>query len=382
MIRTLFLLIALSTLSLRAALPEEMLSIMHQSKYQHANWGIYVKDSQTGQILYDHRSDQLMLPASTTKLFSVAALLHAYGDDYRFKTPIYASGTIQKGQLKGSLILVAQGDLTLGGRQDDTDKIAYTKLDHVNANFVPGTTLTKEDPLHGIRELAKQVRKSGIQEIQGNVLIDDRLFDISEERGISLSPIMINENLIDIVLNPTSLGQETVLTWRPQVEGYSVKNGVKTIAKGGIADIQISSDASGKNILVQGTLPLDQKDIVRTFSIKDPSAFARSGLIQALREQGITLRLKEDLKLPPKGSFEKNPLAVWTSPPLSEYAKLILKVSHNLGADLAPMLLAVKHRERTFAEGLRQLAILSRKRSLSLPMSLSFSMAPAETPTA
>jgi D-alanyl-D-alanine carboxypeptidase len=35
------------------ALPPEMQKIMHQSKYQHAIWGLYVKDLQTGQVLFD-----------------------------------------------------------------------------------------------------------------------------------------------------------------------------------------------------------------------------------------------------------------------------------------------------------------------------------------
>src|ERR1700728_150284 len=103
------------------ALPEDMLKIMHQPKYEHGIWGIYVKDLETGEVLFDLNSDKLFSPASTTKLFSVAALLHAFGDDYRFKTPIYAAGNIVNGKLNGDLILVAQGDLTLGGRQPNPD---------------------------------------------------------------------------------------------------------------------------------------------------------------------------------------------------------------------------------------------------------------------
>ena len=61
-------------------LPPEMQKIMQLEKYKHANWGVYAKDSVTGEVLYDYHSDQLFLPGSTTKLFSVAALLKAYGD--------------------------------------------------------------------------------------------------------------------------------------------------------------------------------------------------------------------------------------------------------------------------------------------------------------
>ncbi|MEU2671526.1 D-alanyl-D-alanine carboxypeptidase [Streptomyces sp. NPDC007164] len=42
-----------------------------------------------------------------------------------------------------------------------------------------------------------------------------------------------------------------------------------------------------------------------------------------------------------------------TSPPFKEYAKLINKVSHNLGANLLPPLMAVQHGQRTYADGMK-----------------------------
>lgn len=353
------ILFAFSSLnSAEKPLPEEILKVMHQAKYDHSIWGIYVKDIQTGEVLYDLNSDKLFSPASTTKLFSVAALLNAYGDDYRFKTPVYAVGKIQNGQLQGNLILVAQGDLTMGGRQPNPNTIAFTKLDHINANEVPGVTLTKENPLYGLNELAKQIYQKGIREINGNVLIDENLFETTEKRGMMISPIFINENLIDLVFNPSSSGQAAQMTWRPHVPGYEVTNQVKTVAKGEPLAIEISSDDAGHKILVKGTIPIGQHDVVRTFSIKDPNNFARWALIQALREQGIKVNLpaEKSNQIPPARSYEDlQPVALWTSPPLSEYAKLILKVSHNLGANLVPLLLAVRQGKKSFDDGMRLL---------------------------
>ncbi|MFI5343611.1 MAG: D-alanyl-D-alanine carboxypeptidase/D-alanyl-D-alanine-endopeptidase [Chlamydiales bacterium] len=339
-------------------LPEKIVNIMQQSKYQHANWGLFAKDAVTGKVLFDLNSDQMFLPASTTKLFSVAALYHAYGDDYQFKTPVYALGSIQNGRLTGNLVLVAQGDLTMGGRQNDSNQIAYTKMDHIYANFIPGAILTEQDPLHGLNELAKQIQEKGIKEVDGDLLIDDRLFQTTEKRGMVISPMMINENVVDLIINPSEMGKTADLTWRPNVPGYVVKNEVKTVSKDESLDIKISSDELGKTILVQGTIPLGQKEIIRTFSIKDPNHFARAALIQALRAQGIVVNLPEgkSSQLPPQSVFrDLQPVAVWTSPPLTEYAKLILKVSHNLGADLIPLLLAVRKGEKTFDAGMREL---------------------------
>lgn len=337
------------------ALPQKMLSIMQQARYQHANWGLLAKDLETGELLINYQSDQFFLPASTTKLFSVAALLRAYGDDYRYQTPVFAWGSVRDGILRGNLILVAQGDLTMGGRQDRTDMIAFTPLDHIVANAVPGVTLTEQDPLNAFYDLAKQVRKAGIKQIEGDILIDDRLFQAAQKRDMALSPILINENLIDLVLNPTELGQMAELAWRPYVPGYTVINQVKTVATEDPLDIQIQADKEGQRIVVQGTLPIGQKDVVRTFAIKNPVHFARAAFMQALIDQGIVIHVKKNksASLPSQQALlQKKPIAIWTSPPLSEYAKLILKVSHNAGADLIPLLLAALKGKRTFEEGM------------------------------
>ena len=347
------------SLGAETPLPEQMQKIMQKEKYRHANWGVYAKDSVTGEVLYDDHSQQLFLPGSTTKIFTVAALLHAYGDDYRFETPVYAAGPIQQGTLQGDLVLVGMGDFTLGGRQSEgSDAIAYTTMDHIYANYVPGATLTPQDPLNGLNQLALMIREKGIKEINGKIVIDDDLFDKTEKREMFLTPIIINDNLIDLLFQPAEEGKIASLTWRPMVEGYTVKNEVKTVAKDGKLDIQISSDKSGRNIVVTGTLPVDQKNILRTFSIKDPKSFAQAAFMTALKQAGISLNLKAEGQTAlsePTSWREKKPIAVWMSPPLSEYAKLILKVSHNFGADLIPLLLAVKTGKRTFEEGMTEL---------------------------
>lgn len=335
---SLFLLFAIGL----EAIPDPIQKIINLPKYEHSIFGLYVKDLQTGVVLMDLNSDKLFSPASTTKLFSVLALLNAYGDDYRFRTPVYAVGEINNGTLHGNLILVGQGDLTMGGRQQK-ESINFTKIDHIVASSVPGVILTPEDPLKGLNDLARQIAEKGIKRIEGDIIIDNSLFEITHARGMTLSPLMINENLIDFTINPTKVGKLANVVMRPIVPGYPMTSEIMTGGEG--VNIEIT-----EGMVLKGTIGMDQKDVVKTFSIQDPTAYAKAAFIAALQAQGIKVSFNGKNSTSYQGL---EPIAVWESPPLSEYAKLILKVSHNLGADLAPMLLAVKQGKKTFEEGLR-----------------------------
>jgi D-alanyl-D-alanine carboxypeptidase/D-alanyl-D-alanine-endopeptidase (penicillin-binding protein 4) len=352
---TLFTLVLASSVhSAGKPLPPRVEQIMGQTKYQHANWGILVKDTVTQQVVYEKNANQFFLPGSTTKIFSVAALLRAYGDNYRFKTPIYADGPLKGGVLKGNLIVVGQGDLTFGGRQEvGSDEIAYTKMDHIYANMLPDAFLTPQDPLNAVNALAKEVKEKGIVRVDGDLLIDDRLFETLVLRESVISPLMINENLIDVIIHPTTVGQKAEVSWRPNVAGYTLVNECTTVAKEQPFEVDVDFNQTAKTLRVSGNIPEDQKELIRTASIQDPKAFAKDAFVQALGAQGVVVSGKKVGQLPAKGGYAAmQPVAVWTSPPLSEYAKLILKVSHNPGANLCPLLLAAQKGEETFNAGM------------------------------
>src|SRR5262249_30660473 len=81
--------------------------------------------------------------------------------------------------------------------------------------------------------------------------------------------------------------------------------------------------------------------MVRTFRIEDPSTFARTAFIEALQAQGVTVRAapvapNPTSVLPVSPTYtDETKVAAFTSPPFSQDAKLILKVSLNLGANVS-----------------------------------------------
>lgn len=349
------------------SLPPAIQAIMAAPKYRAARWFVYFADRATGTPIYNMNGGDLVLPASTTKLWSTAAALDAYGPNFRFETPIYKSGALDAaGNLSGNLILVASGDLTMGGRDTKDGKIDFAPLDHAEANIIPGAALTPEDPLAGLNDLARQVAAAGVRRVAGQVLIDARLFEQYPKDDYILTPIMVNDNLIDLIVRPGAAGGAATVDWRPRTATYQLQANVSTVAAGGTLDVTATESSLGV-ITVTGTVPADAGEVIRTVQVENPQAFARTLLIEALVRAGVAVDAPATGpnpvdRLPAQGSYAAaDRVALHTSLPFSENIKLINKVSMNVQADTLICLLAVKAGENTFEDGMPQLLPFIRK---------------------
>src|SRR5258708_7532107 len=143
---SLFLSCLLLFCSIRPAHADELTTriaeILDGSDYKQAHWGVLVVDAATGKPLFEQNADRLFAPASVTKLFSCAAALCEFGADYRFETPVYRRGSLDKETLRGDLILVASGDLSMGGRTDKEGRMLFKDHDHTYAHGTSETELT------------------------------------------------------------------------------------------------------------------------------------------------------------------------------------------------------------------------------------------------
>lgn len=335
--------------------------VLGRPEYKHSRWGLLVVDSDSGQPIFQHHADDLFAPASVTKLFSCAAALVKFGPDHRFRTPVYRRGQLLDGTLKGDLILVAKGDPTLGGRTGAKGQLVFTNLDHTYATFtntVPEVTDT--DPLAGLRALARQVRDSGIRAVEGEVLIDDRLFAPALGTGSGpkiVTPIMVNDNVLDVLVAPgKAVGEPASAHVRPENGFIHVDVQVQTTAKDDKPHISVELVGLGRYVL-RGSIPLESKPLVRICPVANPELFARGLFIETLQREGVRVKASAlrspTASLPDKDAYAGLPrVARYESPPLSELIKVILKVSHNLYASALPMLIAASAGKRTLAEGL------------------------------
>jgi len=348
------------TTAVQSSFETELSTITRAPRYANAGWGIIVVDPATGRTLYERNADQMYVPGSTTKLFSSAAVLEALGPDYRFRTPVYAAvAPGSGGTLDGDLVLVASGDLSMGGRTLPDDTIAFTDIDHGDANSLEGAILTPTDPVAGLDNLASQVKASGITQVS-DVIIDDRLFATTDlGKPNVISPIVINDNLVDITITPGASGIAPSLAMRPQTTAYRLVNKMTTGPAGTPLAVGMNEDPTG-TIVVSGTIGADAGPVNQTYSVKTPAAFARTLFIEALERQGIDVTAQAigdnpANKLPKAGSYDSaRKVAELTSPPLSEDVKLTLKVSQNLHADTYISLVATSSNKTSFYDGMKE----------------------------
>jgi len=352
------------------SLTEAIEVVTGQPHFRHAHWGALFVDRTTGDVVFAASADKLFAPVSTTKLFSVACALSELSADHRFHTPIVRRGEINPaGELDGDLILIASGDLTFGGRTLAGEMVAFADSDHTYANGGSETELTEPDPLGGLNDLARQVAAAGIRRVRGDVLIDDRLFEPARSTGSGpayVTPIRINDNLIDFKIRPTQTGQPAQVEWRPESAAFRVESHVRTVEAGQTTTTRIHDLGEGR-FYVTGQIAEGHAPVVRVQEIVDAAAFARTALIEALTRAGVrvdapSLAPLEKSVLPETSQVRELPIvATHISPPFSEAARLILKVSHNLHASTLPLLVAQRHGERTLAAGLkRQRAFLEK----------------------
>lgn len=147
---------------------------------------IYIKDVNSGNVVFSMNEKAPMLPASTLKIITSSAAVDTLGADYKYKTQLYKS----------------------------TNNDLYLKL--------------VGDPLLESSDLDKLIESANSKSIVPKTFyIDDSVFDKTEwgegwQWDDSLNPLMpkfssynINKNLLKVEVTPTSQGASPKLTVKP-----------------------------------------------------------------------------------------------------------------------------------------------------------------------
>jgi D-alanyl-D-alanine carboxypeptidase/D-alanyl-D-alanine-endopeptidase (penicillin-binding protein 4) len=191
-----------------------------------------------------------------------------------------------------------------------------------------------------------------------------------------ITPIIINDNRIDVTVLPTKPGERAKIEWRPHTAAFTVTQDVMTAAAGHETNVELTQSGPHAG-QVSGQIAVDYQPpfagvptLVRTFAVDNPedtdspaslqvpTEFARTTFIEALRRAGITVNApllgpNPARKLPPPDCYPADTeVATLVSTPYAQYSKLVLKISLNLGANLSLMLFGLSHGVNTIEQAL------------------------------
>ena len=332
------------------SLDRRIAKIMSRPEYLHARFGMEFWPLNADKPVYRCNEQQLFVAASTTKLLTEGTALALLGPDYRFHTRVYRTGAVDRGgTLHGDLILVAAGDPNLSNRVQADGTLAFQNQDHAYDSMPGGAKVVAGDPLAAIRELAAQVAKAGIKKIAGHVLVDVSLFPEGERElgtGVVLSPMAVNDSLIDVSIAAGAEGSAPRITVSPPTAYLQFNNQLKTGPPSHqTADISFTDKRrpdGAYSVTIQGTAPAGAS-LLRTYRVPEPSRLAQMTFAEALKVAGVAAPVNLTAAAPDAHAQSfytaENQVAEHVSPPLSEEVKVTLKVSQNLHAGMTPYIL-------------------------------------------
>jgi len=323
-------------------------------------WGIEITSLKTGKALFSLNADKMFTPASNTKLFTTAAALALIGPDYKFRTTVETSGSLDKyGRLSGDLVLVGRGDPTLSGRE-----LPYKMRTQRNS-----------DPTKVLEKLADELVQKGVKYIDGDVVADDSYFaferygegwsqdDLVWAEGAPVSAITINDNVVFVNILPgTHPGDKAFVSLVPFAGYYTIDNRLMTTPAGTGRKIYINREPGSTTLTLWGTIPMDDAGANEGLAIEDPAEFAATLFRHLLEMRGIAVYGKQRTRhtelaslstftstviASSRGGDEHSltapagplVLAEYQSPPLSEDIQVVNKVSQNLHAEILLRLL-------------------------------------------
>ncbi len=258
-------------------------------KGQSMTQSVLVTRLSDGKTLYEKDADQLVAPASVTKVVTTAAVLAKFSPVHTFKTPFYFTGARKNDKIMGDLIAVGDGDPFLVSEK--------------------------------LWQLAADIKNLGIREFTGDLIIDNSLFDAeARDEGrmdgaksshnaydAPVSAFAVNFNTFAVAIAPGSqAGRPASVSLDPYpLRNVIVDNNVRTNkAKAGKSlDVKRLGDGhKEERLTVNGTIGADMPMQKIYRSVGNHVTAAGEYVKAFLKQEGVIVRgnIKEGRK--PEGA--------------------------------------------------------------------------------
>ena len=309
------------------------------------DWSLYITtlEGDHAEVILDINSKKKMIPASVTKILTAATTLEAFPPGYKFKTQLLknADHKISDGVLKGSIYLKGGGD----------------------PSFVS----------ENMWFLVNAFLRSGIKKIEGDLIVDDSLFDsirfdgsrqenrVDRAYDAPVGAMSFNWNSVNIFVRPGTKGSPAQVFLDPNNSYLKLNN--TTVTTSG-SDQSIVADRKNNLISVSGKLGTDAKEVVIFKSITEPDLWAGENLKSFFKQRSI--EVTGDVKsgsAPTKSEL----LAESESKPIETVLADMNKFSNNYVAEMLTKNIASQNKTPgTLSQGIK--AINEHMRKLDVPI--------------
>ena len=293
-----------------------------------------VHSLKTGEIIYEHNANKLLLPASTQKLITAAAALDVLGGKRTFVTRWQADAPIATGHLAGDLYWVGGGDPSLGD----------------------------PDPWETLRASARALKAGGLRQVDGRLVVDTSIFaapgwgqgwawdDLVEDYAAPVSGLPLGRNAVPIAVEPAPGAGQSVQASTPMPECLPLR--VDAVTRGPMSDTALLplSLFRGDGVTTQVVGEIMTNAPARTLAATMPDPARCAGLLaqSALAASGIIVTGGIDVATSPTPAHAHTLYAV-TSPPLADLLRVMLKDSVNIYAEAIARQLDERPSGKTFA---------------------------------
>jgi D-alanyl-D-alanine carboxypeptidase/D-alanyl-D-alanine-endopeptidase (penicillin-binding protein 4) len=283
------------------------------------DWGVVVVSLARRDTLFARGADEMLLPASTMKLYTAAAAFELFGPAHQFRTEILRDGEVSAdGTLQGNLYLKGAGDPSLGPR--------YRSWNNGVA------------PMEAIADL---VYASGVRRVIGDVIGDASAFEsrrvpegwrtryLQAGYAARVSALSVNENIANIVVRSTAAGA-TVSFDEPLI-GIPIHPTVQVRPGSRGARISVWQDTTADRFRVTGWIGSLSPERTYRVVVEQPEQFAAAAFRAALEKRGIVVTGGTRAATAPASAAR---LTAWASPPVAQLVVTMNGESNNHFAEL------------------------------------------------